>query len=79
VPEIVGQSAVNVGQREAVEAFGDLFGLHAHVPVVQQDVQRDARLPDTDGASVVPAASMRSGTGSACKVMAGGMKVARRL
>jgi hypothetical protein len=53
VAEIVGQGAMNVGEGKGVQTAGDLFRLHPQAPVLQQDVQGDARLADTDGARVI--------------------------
>src|SRR5688572_23601263 len=55
VAEVVSQGAVHIRQGKRVQTARDLLRLHPYAPVLQQDVQGDARFADTNGARVVDA------------------------
>src|SRR5438067_13271413 len=53
VAEIVSEGSVDVGQRQRVQAAGDLYRRHPLANVINQHVQRNARLSNSNRAGLI--------------------------
>jgi hypothetical protein len=48
VPMVVGQGSIHIGDRQAIQLFRDLLRGDAAPIIAQQNIQCDARIPDTN-------------------------------